>query len=352
MKPIVFFCTAILLVLLPVSAFSNSAPVVSNVIASQRADNSKLVDIYYDLADADGDSCTIWVVASSDGGSTWRVPAMTFTGAVGPGVTPGGQKRIIWDAGSDIPGYVGSFKVRVYADDGKGYPMVFVPAGEFPYGGGTQVFVNNFWIDKYEITNEFYCEFLNRVGLWGYYFDSRMEISQSGGWGTYLYSPYPDRENYPVRFVNWDDANAFATWRSAVEGMKYRIPNEQEWQKAAAWDPIESHLYAYGFHRDTLDLYPHTWANFNNYVGAPTAVGYYNGTGGRHDSKSYYGCYDMSGNVWEWVGTPGYDPYFGWRCNIGGGAWNSGGCGVVGSSYYTSSSRTGEVGFRLVRVSE
>ena len=55
-------------------AGANSAPVVSNVTASQRGDDSKLVDIYYDLADAEGDHCSIWVMASGDGGVTWSIP--------------------------------------------------------------------------------------------------------------------------------------------------------------------------------------------------------------------------------------------------------------------------------------
>jgi hypothetical protein len=80
--------------------WANNPPVVSNVIANQRPDASKLVDIYYNLADADGDACTVWVRVSEDGGTTFAVPALTFTGAVGPGITPGSGKHIIWDAGA------------------------------------------------------------------------------------------------------------------------------------------------------------------------------------------------------------------------------------------------------------
>ena len=62
------------------TSLGNSAPRVSNVRASQRGDDSKLVDVYYDLADADGDACTVWVIASNDGGATWRVPIVTVWG--------------------------------------------------------------------------------------------------------------------------------------------------------------------------------------------------------------------------------------------------------------------------------
>ena len=54
-------------------AWANSSPVVSNVTSSQRTDGSKLVDIRYNLADADGDACTVTVQASGDG---YRDPAI------------------------------------------------------------------------------------------------------------------------------------------------------------------------------------------------------------------------------------------------------------------------------------
>jgi len=72
---------------LPTFAKANSAPVVSNITVSQRTDGSKKVDIRYNLSDADGDRCTVSVQVSSDGGSTWTVPAMSFSGAIGAGVS-------------------------------------------------------------------------------------------------------------------------------------------------------------------------------------------------------------------------------------------------------------------------
>ncbi len=138
MKRTILIFTMVLTVFLTGRALGNSAPVVSNVSASQRGDDSKLVDIYYNLADADGDNCTVWVVVSLDGGATWSVPAATFSGAVGAGVSPGTNKHVIWDAGKDIPGKSGNFKARVFADDGNGpAPMVMVGAGSFPYQNQT-----------------------------------------------------------------------------------------------------------------------------------------------------------------------------------------------------------------------
>jgi len=98
-KAMVFLTAAVLILSLPAEVLANSAPVVSNVTASQRGDDSKLVDIHYDLADANGDNCTVWFVVSDNNGISWRVPVRTFSGDVGPNITPGLNKSIVWDAG-------------------------------------------------------------------------------------------------------------------------------------------------------------------------------------------------------------------------------------------------------------
>ncbi|MHC4445174.1 MAG: hypothetical protein ACYTA5_21455, partial [Planctomycetota bacterium] len=69
------------------TAWANSAPVVSNVTASQRTDGSRKVDIRYNLADGDGDACIVSVVVSNDAGGTWTVPVTALSGAFGSGVT-------------------------------------------------------------------------------------------------------------------------------------------------------------------------------------------------------------------------------------------------------------------------
>lgn len=298
--------------------------------AAQRPDSSKLVDIYYNLSDADGDPCTVWVVVSADGGATWTVPALTFTGAVGPGIVSGTGKHIIWDAGADIAGAVlTNVKVRVYADDGRGLaPMVLVPAGSFvmgdPWNEGSSserplhnVFLSAYRIDKYEVTNAFYCQFLNAGGNDDHW-DSRQRIARSGLPPFYFYTPLPGYENHPVVYVNYTDAMHFCDWRSAVEGLPvgtYRLPTEAEWEKAAAWNPVQNRHYRFGEGTDGCgtNCLDGRRANYDNsgdpFDNGTTPVGYYNGaTYGSYatqNARSYYGCYDMSGNVWEWC----YDWY-------------------------------------------
>lgn len=352
---------AILLVYTATPAMAqNNAPVVSNVTASQRPDASRLVDIHYNLADADGDACTVWVSVSDDGGATFRVPAHTFTGDIAQAISPGTNKSIVWDAGADIPGRVGSnFKVRVYADDGNGpAPMVLVPAGWFPYQNtsnpGAWVFVDSFLIDKYEVTNAFYCQFLNNADPNAQYWTSSMEIARWGDPGNYYYMVQPGRENYPIRYVNFYDAQAFAAWRSAQSGLTYRLPTHHEWEKAAAWDPAENHYYLYGFHRDTIDC---NWCNYDGVGGSgapycntgPLPIGSYNGTGGLQNARSFYGCYDMSGNVWEWTSeVSGSD-----RVIRGGTCYyNASYCQCTYRSISSPSARANDLGFRLVLDSD
>ena len=92
-------------------------PVVSNVHAAQRP-GTKLVDITYDLADSDSNSLTVGVEISGDGGQTFAIPAATLSGDVGPDISPGLGRAIVWNAGSDWAGhYVPGAQVRVTADD-------------------------------------------------------------------------------------------------------------------------------------------------------------------------------------------------------------------------------------------
>ena len=158
--------------------WANSTPVVSNVSASQRGDDSKLVDIYYDLTDADGDTCEVWFKVSDDNGVTWDVTVDTFWGQIGDGITSGIIKHIVWDAGTDLPGAFGSgFKIKVTAEDGQ-VPagMVFITGGEFMMGDHHDgmsnapvhaVYISSFYMSKYETTNGQYCDYLNSANSAG-----------------------------------------------------------------------------------------------------------------------------------------------------------------------------------------
>lgn len=264
------------------AAWANSAPVVSNVTASQRTDGSKKVDIRYSLADADGDACTVSAVVSNDGGSTWTVPATTFLAgsAVGPGITPGSGKLIVWDCAADLPDQPASLKARVYADDGHTpvpAGMVLIPAGEFLMGNSFSsgegdsdelprhaVNVDAFYMDQYEVTNNQYCTALNWANGQGLiyvsggvvygvgnnvaYCDTTTSSSYSRIQYNGAFSMVGGKINHPMVMVSWYGSVAYANWRSAMQskplcydlstwtcnfGSGYRLPTEAEWEKAA-----------------------------------------------------------------------------------------------------------------------
>lgn len=93
-------------------------PVVSNVRFAQRTDGTRLVDVFYDLADADGDACAVTLLASDDGGADWIMPCSQYTGDAGPGIAPGTDRHIVWNFGLDNAGWEGrDYQLRVAASD-------------------------------------------------------------------------------------------------------------------------------------------------------------------------------------------------------------------------------------------
>jgi formylglycine-generating enzyme required for sulfatase activity len=245
-------------------------------------------------------------------------------------------------------------RARVYADDGGTLSnMVFVAAGSFPYQRSSGwTYVDSFFIDKYEVTNVRYAEFLNAADPNGDHWDANMEITRTPPPDVFYTVPF-GRENFPMRYVSALDAEAFAAWLSDREGRTYRLPTMEEWEKAAAWDPTINKHWRYGLQKDSISCAD---ANYDPpgtsitgtpippCIGATTEAGRYNGlNSGTNDSNSHYGAYDMTGNVHEWTASS-----CGPTCrSFRGGAWNT--------AYETTttnatgpSARDATIGFRLV----
>ena len=121
MKKLISILT--LFVLIVVSQVSityaqNNPPVVENVTASQRMDGSKIVDIYYDVSDADADSLLVTIEISDDAGETWDIIPTLISGDIGNVILPGTGKHIIWNAGDENYDLEGSqYQFKVIADD-------------------------------------------------------------------------------------------------------------------------------------------------------------------------------------------------------------------------------------------
>ena len=104
-------CRVVAIAMTAAVAWTGFGETVTNVRGSQR-ENSKLVDIYYDLEAPDGGKYSVTVQIE---GRTKVVTAATFAGDVGDGIAPGRNRHILWDAGTDWPSKKGDVKAVVTA---------------------------------------------------------------------------------------------------------------------------------------------------------------------------------------------------------------------------------------------
>ena len=172
----------------------------------------------------------------------------------------------------------------VYAD------MVLIPAGEFRMGSNDNdaeddekpmhtVYVNAFYIDKYEVTNAQYKAFVDANPEW-----RKDQIPRAYHDGNYLKhwngNNYPEGEgNHPIVYVSWYAVMAYAKWAGK------RLPTEAEWEKAARGG-LSGKKYPWG------NLIDPSKANYGEKFGDTTSVGKYD--------PNAYELYDMAGNVLEW----------------------------------------------------
>ena len=175
-------------------------------------------------------------------------------------------------------------------DDSTPGRMVSIPAGEFQMGSNDPeadddeqpvhtVYIDAFFMDKYEVTNLEYQQFVRANPRWG-----KDRIDSNFHDGDYLESwsgnDYPGGEaNDPVVYVSWYAAVAYSKW------VGKRLPTEAEWEYAARGG-LSGKKYPWG---DGIDS---SKANYGRNVGDMTVVGNY--------PPNKYGLYDMAGNVWEW----------------------------------------------------
>ena len=183
--------------------------------------------------------------------------------------------------------------------------MVYVPAGEFLMGTSDAdieyykeifplrnitrfdnerpqrtVFVDSFYIDKYEVTNKQYKRFLDETGyIPKHYLD---------------YEPY-NTPNFPAAVLEWEDAVAYANWAGK------RLPTEAEWEKAARG--TDGRIWPWGNEWDGTKLSGNDGTGRKDGYKETAPVGQF------PQGASPYGAHDMAGNLWEWV-SDWYDPNY------------------------------------------
>ncbi|MCI0495557.1 formylglycine-generating enzyme family protein [candidate division KSB1 bacterium] len=307
----IFMLFLILIFNISLGLAQNTAPVVSNVHAEQRA-NSQKVDVTFDVQDAEAKPLFVTIQVSADGGATYNVPAAHLAENFGYGIMSGNGKRIVWDAGVDYHEQFGSnYKVKVVAIDAPVGKFILVPTDTFSMGSNLsldsfkpqhKVTISAFYIGVTEITNIEYKQFCDATNR------AYPNVEEEN---TY----FIDRPDYPVVNINWFDAIAYCNWRSELEGLTpcynlsngacdttkagYRLPSEAEWEYAA-----RGKVYGKQFPWGTDDIMPDS-CNYQEYSGALNAkMAKFENNHGPLPVASFkqagFGLYDMAGNVSEW----------------------------------------------------
>ena len=127
-----------------------------------------------------------------------------------------------------------------------------------------------------------------------------------------MYFSHGGYNDYPVVGVSWEQANAFANWRTdflrrslGKEGVyvePYRLPTEAEWEYAARAG-VDENMYPWDGDLTMSEDKGCFYANFKpaegNYVRDGHVITSRVGTYAPND----FGLYDMAGNVSEWTST-------------------------------------------------
>ncbi|MFC1467703.1 SUMF1/EgtB/PvdO family nonheme iron enzyme [Verrucomicrobiota bacterium] len=211
--------------------------------------------------------------------------------------------------------------------------VVCIPGGTFEMGdhhdlGGREhrndelpirtVTVNPFYMGKYEVTLEEFCEFLN---------SGDVDVRDGFVWlGTQLlcdtrdscpysriefdgkqFSVLNGKERHPATGIRWEGAAAYCDWLSKATGETYRLPSEEEWEYAGRGGLYYPYaVFPWGDDDNTARAnWPHSGDPYES-GDEPftTSVGFYDGAlkDGYQtlNGVNGFGLHDMAGNVWEW----------------------------------------------------
>jgi formylglycine-generating enzyme required for sulfatase activity len=185
-----------------------------------------------------------------------------------------------------------------------------IPAGDFLMGSADgedderpvhRVFVGEFLIGRFAITNDEYAQFVRETDHPAPAIRELPLIASAGRDALFrqLAEPYvwrngeppAGRGSHPVVLIRYQDALAYCAWLGARLGRLVRLPTEAEWEKAARGG-VDGLRYPWGNEIEA------SHANFLS-DGASKQERSTRPTG--TFSPNAYGLYDMIGNVWEWV---------------------------------------------------
>ena len=250
-------------------------------------------------------------------------------------------------------------RLRTLPDSAKPDGFVHVPAGTFKYGVAagslsmpTEQALPDFLIAKTPVTVSAYLAFIRELTRRSpdearkrvpRAHDGRRPLWPCDEQGAY-HVPGPDSDagewspDMPVVGISALDAAAYCQWLSEVEGVRIRLPSEEEWEKAARG--TEGRKYPWGMRWEaTYCAGPETWDDAWPPRVASVAA-----------DCSVYGAFDTAGGVREWTAT--VDPSGAARVVVRGGSFLTGGEGSrpLWVRDLVPADRTGpDIGFRLAR---
>jgi predicted Ser/Thr protein kinase/dienelactone hydrolase len=217
--------------------------------------------------------------------------------------------------------------------------MLRVSGGHFAFRNHPPVELDDFWLDRYEVTNRAFKEFVDsggyeRAAYWKQPFakDGRTltwseamplfhDATGRPGPATWELGAYPDgQDDFPVGGISWFEASAYAAFAGKA------LPTFFHWYKAT--DLGQGSNFA-----DIIEL-----SNFGGK--GPVAVGSLAGT-------SPYGSSDMAGNVREWCATRSARAQY-----ILGGSWNDPAHSYIDEDEASAWSRLPINGFRCARYTK
>jgi hypothetical protein len=268
--------------------------------------------------------------------------------------------------------------------------------GNPPDDNGRGAVAYRYRIGKFEVTSAQYVEFLNAKGrsepdgrLWFNDMDPaqgegvRCGISRTGSAGSFVHAVAPEFANRPVTYASFWDACRFCNWLHNGQGdgdaetgaydlrgydgrdgrrvhrnpqAKWFLPTEDEWYKAAYYDPRKPGGAGYWDYPTRSDARPgrdFASANAANFYdgGLLDPQRHFTAAGAFSRAPSGYGTLDQAGNAAEW--TEGLDAPFLRR--LWGGAMNSSDGGrnePTPNLHLSSQADAGEVGFRVAGIAD
>ncbi len=177
--------------------------------------------------------------------------------------------------------------------------LLKIPASEFQMGSEKgdpdekpvhTVYLDTFWIGKYEVTACQFALFLNAIGQDRWEGHIYLDTDAPGALIHRTHSGFqslPGFGDFPAAGVSWYGAKAYCDWLKKETGLPFNLPTEAQWEKAAHGKNDKERIFPWGVRLNKR------LARYRDKQ--PTRVGSY------PEGISPFGVFNMAGNIAEWV---------------------------------------------------